>query len=439
MAMAEEEVSVRRIFPRRYLILVLSFFALFHTTLLRANLSMAIVAMTSNYSITDINGSVTYYRDLEWDLEDQGVLLGSFFYGFFATQMLGGILAHVVGGGRLVGLAILVSSVSNLISPIVAYSGLVPFIILRSLLGLTQGVVFPAIHELWSHWAPPLESTKLLGITYSGAYIGTVGSMCLSGIIAKYLGWTWIFYIFGSTGIVWCITWFAVVKEHPSLDTKITANELEYLSSTIEQTRRLKFADTPWRSILTSVPIWATILACTTESYTFFLLMTQLPIYLNDVTNLNLEDVGFLAAMPYLGMALTAQFNGVLADMLRSKYKITTTSVRKISTCGAYFVQAIVLFLLGYVNSLAASMACLITTLAVSGFSSFTLVQQSTHWNSLKSQCELTSITMCQDQLFRSGSSVRQLNHRPLQHHIHHDRLHQSGSDQFHCQEQVGF
>ena len=81
-------------------------------------------------------------------------------------------------------------------------------------------------------------------------------------------------------------------------------------------------------------------------------------------------------------------------------------------------------------------MACLITTLAVSGFSSFTLVQQSTHWNSLKSQCELTSITMCQDQLFRSGSSVRQLNHRPLQHHIHHDRLHQSGSDQFHCQEQ---
>ena len=59
-------------------------------------------------------------------------------------------------------------------------------------------MVFPSIHELWSHWAPPLESTKILAITYSGAYVGTVCSMAFCGIIANFLGWPWIFYIFGT-------------------------------------------------------------------------------------------------------------------------------------------------------------------------------------------------------------------------------------------------
>ena len=31
-----------------------------------------------------------------------------------------------------------------------------------------QGVVFPAAHNMWARWAPPLESSKLIGFTYAG-------------------------------------------------------------------------------------------------------------------------------------------------------------------------------------------------------------------------------------------------------------------------------
>ena len=81
--------------------------------------------------------------------------------------------------------------------------------------------------------------------------------------------------------------------------------------------------------------------------------MTQLPMYLHgrfsaviqglknlvvkllihfflDTTDLNIEDVGFLSAVPYLAMAVTAQFSGIIADTLRSKYNISTTVVRPI-------------------------------------------------------------------------------------------------------------
>lgn len=31
-----------------------------------------------------------------------------------------------------------------------------------------QGVTFPAMHAMWSSWAPPLERSRLLSISYAG-------------------------------------------------------------------------------------------------------------------------------------------------------------------------------------------------------------------------------------------------------------------------------
>ena len=71
------------------------------------------------------------------------MLLASFFYGFFTTQMAGGILAPIIGGARLVGLAMMIASILTLFSPMVAYSGFIPIISLRSILGMIQ-VHYPA-------------------------------------------------------------------------------------------------------------------------------------------------------------------------------------------------------------------------------------------------------------------------------------------------------
>ena len=156
-----ESTPQAKIFPRRYLLLVLSFFGLFHVTLLRANLSVAVVAMKSNQTVTDSNGTETYVSQLlipfarrnywvqliyfeqnqaefDWNSEQEGVLLASFFYGFFTTQMAGGILAPMIGGGRLVGLAMMITCILTLFSPMVAYSGFIPLVSLRSILGMIQ-------------------------------------------------------------------------------------------------------------------------------------------------------------------------------------------------------------------------------------------------------------------------------------------------------------
>ena len=57
--------------------------------------------------------------------------------------------------------------------------------------------MFPSALDFWSHWAPPMESTRLISITTSGCNIGTFVTMAFSGVVAQYLNWRWIFYFSG--------------------------------------------------------------------------------------------------------------------------------------------------------------------------------------------------------------------------------------------------
>lgn len=102
------------------------------------------------------------------------------------------------------------------------------------------GVVFPSIHEVFSYWAPPLERTKLLGITYCGNHFGTFITMALCGIISEYLGWNWIFYLFGTSGIIWCALWTWQIYESPSKDPYITPEERDYINAAMGHVHRVK-------------------------------------------------------------------------------------------------------------------------------------------------------------------------------------------------------
>lgn len=60
-----------------------------------------------------------------------------------------------------------------------------------------KGVTYPAINEVWSHWAPPTEKSRLVSIGISGGYFGAVFAMPICSVIATTYDWESIFYVFG--------------------------------------------------------------------------------------------------------------------------------------------------------------------------------------------------------------------------------------------------
>ncbi|XP_068424990.1 sialin [Clinocottus analis] len=328
----------------RYSLALLSSFGFFVVYSLRVNLSVAMVDMLNNTRQAGANhsGSVCpAHADparpkhnhtaavYDWDSETQGWILGSFFYGYILTQIPGGYLAGRYGPKWLLGLGILGTVVFTLLTPVAADLGASYLIAVRVLEGVGEGVTFPSMYAMWAAWAPPLERSRLLTISYIGAQLGTVVSLPLSGEICFYLDWTYVFYVFGAVGLVWFVLWTFLVFDSPNSHPRISERERLYITSSLKNELSSSAGHIPWRAILTSGPLWAIVVAHFSYNWTFYTLLTLLPTYMNDVLGFSIQQNGLLSALPYLGCALTAVLSGQLADYLRESRRCRTVTVRK--------------------------------------------------------------------------------------------------------------
>ncbi|KAL3886715.1 hypothetical protein ACJMK2_026693 [Sinanodonta woodiana] len=279
-------------------------------------------------------------------------------------------LANKFGGKYLFGGGIFLTGVFTLLTPLCARWSVYLLIAIRVFEGFFEGVTYPSIHAIWSKWAPPQERTKLATFAFSGSYVGTVISLPLSGALAdSRAGWPAIFYVFGSIAVVWFLLWCFIVSESPAMHPTISNQELEYIQGNIgytdEQTQNIK---PPWCSILTSPAVWAIVAAHVAENWGFYTWLTELPTFMKHVLNFSLSQSGFLAALPYLVMAIVVMISGQIADSLRSKIKVSTERVRKIFTCGAFLCQLIFMIAAGFTRT---AVACITSLTLAVGFGGF--------------------------------------------------------------------
>ncbi|KAL1138559.1 hypothetical protein AAG570_008622 [Ranatra chinensis] len=316
---------------------------------MRVNLSVAVVAMTTNHSIVTENGTDTSIAEFNWSSSTQGLVLSSFFYGYITTQILGGWFATRFGGKNIYGVGVLVTALFTVLTP-------------------WLGVTYPAMHSVWGRWAPPLERSKLATMAIAGGTFGTVVSLPLCGIAAELWGWPSIFYIPGVLGLLWSFVWISTVGNAPSTDKFVTSSERAYIESTIGKKQSEKLA-VPWKEILTSVPVWAIVIANFSENWGFYTLITELPTYMNDIFHFSMHNTGMISALPYLTMSITIPLGGLIADWLRKHAIITTTQVRRIFNCFAFFCQAVFLLVVAHSTSPVVVIVCLTMALGFGGLS----------------------------------------------------------------------
>lgn len=353
---------------RRYVVAVLAFLGFFTSYILRVNLSVAIVAMTALVPVTSENGTVHYEREFDWNSKTQGLVLSSFFYGYLSTQLFGGWLAARIGGKRVFGIGIAATAFFTIITPPLARSSVYILIALRIIEGICEGVTYPCIHAIWANWAPPLERSKLATLAFSGSFLGTVFAMPVAGLMAEYLGWSSVFYVFGVAGLVWFFVWWIVVSDKPEDDPHISEAELEYIKGSLGELKSKEKISHPWKAMLTSPPVWAIVAAHFSENWGFYTMLTQLPTFMNDVLDFKLDKMGYLSALPYLAMTIVVQFSGHLADHLRARKIMTTTQVRKAFNCGAFIFQTIFMICTAFILTPSGVVICITIAVGLGGF-----------------------------------------------------------------------
>lgn len=98
------------------------------------------------------------------------------------------------------GWGMFINSVFGFLVPIAAREGGVLWlIIVRFIQGLGEGPIVPCTHAMLAKWIPPNERSRMGAFVYAGAQFGTIVSMPLSGLLAEYVDWDSIFYVFGES------------------------------------------------------------------------------------------------------------------------------------------------------------------------------------------------------------------------------------------------
>lgn len=202
----------------------------------------------------------------------------------------GGQLAQQFGAKPVLLAALAIASIATLLTPpVVHYGGSNALIVLRFVIGLSQGGLFPAINVLLAVWVPVKERGGMASFIYCGVPVGMMLGNSLCGILLERYAWPVAFYALGTAGSVFSILLVCVIcivdirrtfkfhlffflprsvqlllgSSEPRTHPFISDNEREYLEREIDNLERNRKTplDTPWKSILTSTPVLALIVS----------------------------------------------------------------------------------------------------------------------------------------------------------------------------------
>lgn len=310
----------------------------------------------------------------DWSEALQGVILSSFYWGYIVTHIPGGMLVEKFGGKLTLLAGIAATSVLTLVTPAsIALGDSTLLIVNRIVMGLCQGFIYASVFGLLSTWIPLRERTTLGVFVLSGIQVtnckpifcataghpfvflqfGSILSTYLSGVLIQHLnGWEWPFYIYSVVGIVWCILFVSshfpylvlslqfevssqsiLCSKDPESNRFITVEEKNYLRKEIGVLERdLNLPITPFKAILTSVPVWAIIISQTGIDFSFYVMTTDLPKYLSDVMRFDVEKNGLYSSLPQILNFFSSMSFGLLSDICVNKEYLSVRNTRRIFT-----------------------------------------------------------------------------------------------------------
>ena len=217
--------------------------------------------------------------------------------------------------------------------------GVLSFSIFRAILGVAEAGNWPGAAKSNADWFPTKERALAQGIFNSGAAIGGIIAIPLIAYMTVYFSWQMVFVIIGIVGLLWLIPWIILVKAPPKYHPWITEEEREYILTGQKNTEAEVSTKTeedeynPSTSeLLKRKQSWGVIIASAAIDPIWWLFVFWIPIYLNEVYQMDVKSIGIYGWVPYVGAMVGAWFGGLLAqNRLKSGWNVNKTRKLAIS------------------------------------------------------------------------------------------------------------
>ncbi|XP_014213178.1 sialin [Copidosoma floridanum] len=360
--------------PARVVLYMLSFSGFVVSFMMRMDINIAMVSMVKYQSANNLSLSISCNAapvnatqetsenvslpakaedegEFDWSPAIQSTMIGSFYWCYILSQVVGGVLTQYLGTKTVFGGSQLITAICSLLIPTAAEFHYGAIIALRSVQGIASGLTWPAMYAIVGLWIPAVERSRFMS-SFQGFSFGIGITYPLAGFIIANYGWRLVFYTTGGIGLVWCVFWYFFAFDSPSSHPRISTEEFQYIQGSISgvTSDNKEGVSVPWRSILTSWPAWSIGITTFGRIWVHYVFIITGPMYIKTVLGLGIQANGVLSGAPFICSYFGSVVFCYIADLLVTKQLLSLTNVRKIFTAMSQVIPGILVVFIGYLG-----------------------------------------------------------------------------------------
>ena len=281
-----------------------------------------------------------------------GLILSSFAAGYILLTAIGGWLVDKWGVRLMWPIAAVAWSLC--VGFLGFAGGFWSIMVLRFLLGVSEGPHFPAMTKSISTWLSPKERVRALSLGLVAIPLSSVvGSPITSYLVADF-GWRTMFFIISISGILWAALWYVCFTDSPKDSPHVSQAERDIIATPSILKGEQNQKPITWRFLLTHPTLIANNIAYFSFGYMLFFSTLWLPGYFLSQHGLNLKSVGWYLTIPWLVGSIFLKAGGMLSDYLYIKTGRSRTARSHIIWI-SQLLAAIFFVLLGFTHTLGLS------------------------------------------------------------------------------------
>ncbi len=227
-----------------------------------------------------------------------GVLLAAFFWSYAPAQLPAGWLAERLDARRVLAAGLALWGAATALTGLA--TDFIVLLVLRLILGLGESVMYPASFKILAVEAPEGQRGRANGFLASGQLLGPAAGTLVGGLLMAWLGWRVVFILFGCASLLWLWPWLATPRAVVPQRSTWMAGEVPEATSTSMILRRRE--------------LWAMCLAQFGGTYTLYLVLSWLPVYLVNTHGFPMARMAPIGAGVYALSAGTSVLTGWACD-----------------------------------------------------------------------------------------------------------------------------
>jgi sugar phosphate permease len=229
----------------------------------------------------------------------QSALLGAlFFFGYFLFQVPGAAYARRSSTRFLIFAALITWGILASLTGIIRNFWLLALD--RTLLGVAESFIFPAMLILLTNWFTRAERSRTNTLLLLGNPVTVLWMSAATGYLIRSFGWQMAFIVEGLPSVLWAFGWFYLVRDRPQDASWMSAEASAQLNQQLEREQWLLPQVADFKAAVRNPNVILLCLQYFCWSVGVYGFVLWLPTIIQSGASRGIEIVGLLSGMPYL-------------------------------------------------------------------------------------------------------------------------------------------